>query len=103
RERRHDRKTLVEPVKAHVVDVAVRIVDVSYGGFRFEASAPPWPALTRTFEIEFDDPPFSIGAEPGWMHQERGTAAPVLGGASIVEADPHLTDVWRQFVDRVST
>jgi ActR/RegA family two-component response regulator len=102
RQRRWPRRSLTAPVHARVVDVAIRIVDVSYGGFRFEASAPPWPELTKIFDIEFAEPGFSIGAEPVWMLQQRETSAPVLGGASIVDADPHVTDVWRQFVDRVA-
>jgi ActR/RegA family two-component response regulator len=102
RQRRWPRTSLASPVHARVTDVAIRIVDVSYGGFRFEANAPPWPALTRTFEIEFADRGFSIGAEPVWMLQRRETSAPVLGGASIVDSDPEVADVWRQFVDRVA-
>src|SRR5262249_9002740 len=90
RQRRWPRKPLASPVQARVTDVTVRIVDVSYGGFRFEANVPPWPALTKTFEIEV--PGLSIGAEPVWMLQRRETTAPVLGSASIDESDPQTAN-----------
>lgn len=92
--RRWTRKPLGEAVKATIGDIPARVVEVSYGGVRFEIERVPgqWLALSLPVAL----PEVSFGIDVVW--KSRTSEASWMCGATVSEN----RQVWREVVDALS-
>jgi len=99
-QRRWARKRLDAPLAGQLSGVEVRLVDVSYGGFRAEVRNADVTLVTREFELQV--PGFGITAEADPVWTMTGFASPAyLCGAAVGEAHEERGSAWRAFVDTV--
>lgn len=93
RERRWSRAPA--DITARVADEAVRVVDLSYGGFRLELQAGTKLSSTEGFDLMVGD--LQVPALPVWMKPHM-TGERVWCGATVAgNGDSNLA--WRHFVD----
>jgi DNA-binding response OmpR family regulator len=99
-QRRWERKRLRAPLTGHLSGFEVRLVDVSYGGFRAEVRDGDLSLLTRELELRL--PEFGVKAEADPVWTMTGTASPAyLCGAEVNAAHEERGSPWRQFVDTI--
>jgi DNA-binding response OmpR family regulator len=95
--RRWVRKPLVRPLDARVQDQAARVLDVSYGGIRFETTAaltgPPPPSV----RLEWPSPPLAVDLDVVWANRAHGGGW-IIGAAVATGHDLQ----WRRLVDAVA-
>jgi len=96
--RRWPRKTVLSGLNAHINDSPAIVVNVSYGGLRFEMAQPP-PALASRLVVEL--PPFglTIQARPVWSAQPDASSGPWRCGAELAESSWEPLRLWRRLVD----
>jgi DNA-binding response OmpR family regulator len=81
-------------IVARAADQSVRLVDVSYGGFRMELpSGTEFPG-TDAFDLEIGN--LRVSASPVWMKEQTGYER-VWCGATVANDESSLA--WREFVD----
>jgi CheY-like chemotaxis protein len=92
--RRWDRKEVAAEISVKIEDAPARIVDVSYGGVKFEIerdqSVPP------SFRITVDSPELSIDADLVW---ETESGQHRVCGAAISSANAVAVTDWARLVD----
>jgi len=93
--RRWDRKAVAGQVSAQVENVPARIVDVSYGGVRFEIERDQ--SLPSSFSLMFPSPPFSVVVDSVW-NTRRGDRRWVCG-AAIASGNALAIQNWAMLVD----
>ena len=92
--RRWDRKLVVAEVSAQVDRAQARIVDVSYGGVKFEIERDQ--SLPPSFRITMPGPGLSIDADLVW---ETGSGHHRVCGAAISSANAAAVHDWARLVD----
>jgi DNA-binding response OmpR family regulator len=95
--RRWDRKPVGDKFSAHVENVQARIVDISYGGVRFEIERDQ--ALPASFSLTVADPALSVDVNLVW-ETRRGErywscGAQISGNAEAIHG-------WATLVDGIS-
>lgn len=94
--RRWPRKRLTKELRAQVDSVAVRVVDISYGGLSLAAHSAPGAWLPPAFQITFPSASVSVVAQVVW---ERSNDASWMCGVMVAdEGQPQ----WHQLVDAIS-
>jgi len=93
--RRWERKSLCGGVPASINDQPARILDVSYGGLRFQM--PRAGAAPRSVDIRLSESDVPIRADVVW-HTALGEHA-WLVGAAVSQADIATARDWRTLVD----
>ena len=96
--RRWPRKKPVDPLVVRITDQSARVLDVSYGGMRFETSDAT--ALPASLKIEFPDSGVAIEAQPIWRRPSP-VGSWLCGVAISTVAQPAL-QAWRQLVDAIA-
>ena len=100
-QRRWERKRLDDRLTGTLSGFDVRLVDVSYGGFRAEVRNADLSLLTHAFELHL--PEFGVRAEADAVWTMTATASPAyVCGAAVSEAHEEHGSSWRQFVDTVT-
>lgn len=94
--RRWQRKRLTSELPAQVGRTPVRIVDVSYGGFRLSIDRAPELGFEPSFQVTFPTAALSVNARVVWR-QAHDTAW--VCGAIVTDGSESQ---WRQFVDAAS-
>jgi DNA-binding response OmpR family regulator len=94
------------PRKQAGVAVAVsgdeaRVVDVSYGGLRFEMSNAPDEALWRVGNVDIPNVG-PVPIHPVWARGSDHGPGRWWCGAEVDAADESTADAWRRFVDSLS-
>jgi DNA-binding response OmpR family regulator len=95
--RRWDRKPVSGRVSAVVENAQARIVDVSYGGVKFEIEREQ--SLPSSFSLTVDSPPFSVDVDLVW-NTRRGDQW--VCGAAISPGNAQAVHHWATLVDGVS-
>ena len=93
--RRWERKALSPALTAFVRGAAVRILDASYGGLRFEIDRIPGRFMPLSFEMMLPGN-VQIGVDVVWKSRQDGLRW--LCGASVIENRPR----WRELVDSLA-
>jgi len=94
-ERRWPRARANMPARA--ADQLVRLLDLSYGGFRIELT--PGTALPKTNEFDLFVGDLRVSALPVWTKQQNGAERVQCG--AIVAGNGESNGAWRQLVDGV--
>jgi CheY-like chemotaxis protein len=95
---RWPRKELSPTLSMHVGAASGRLMDVSYGGLKFELADEP-PVLRSPVELDVPRADLRVPVAVVWSARGQGRAS--VFGASIT-AEPAYAAEWRAFVDRVS-
>lgn len=99
RRQRWPRKEVTGPVPMRIGETPGRLMDVSYGGLKFELTEEPY-VLRSPIEIDFPRADLRLHAEVVWSaRREHGKAC--VFGASITPEPTPATE-WRAFVDRLA-
>jgi DNA-binding response OmpR family regulator len=96
--RRWDRKTVAGGLEAEIDHTPARILDVSYGGVRFEIPGEPERTPPASFEMTFPAAQLTVKARLVWKSLIPGQTW--LCGAALTEA-PESTE-WLGLVDALS-
>lgn len=83
-------------LEARVASRPVRLLDVSYGGFRFEASGEGRPALAGRFELDIGG--VRVDATPVWSSARENDDDVAWYGAAVMSA-PEQAGAWQALVD----
>jgi CheY-like chemotaxis protein len=98
--RRWARKAVHTTVRGHVDNLRVRVLDVSYGGLRFEIEQPSHASLPQSFRVTLPDVPVPVPVELIWT--SRSSEENWLCGAAIERADVAVAEAWSGFVDAIN-
>jgi hypothetical protein len=79
---------------AVAADQTVRVLDVSYGGFRIEFSPGAAPPASHGFDLRVGD--LSVYASAVWMKQEANER---LSCGAAISSELQKSDAWRELVD----
>lgn len=99
RRQRWPRKEITAPVPMRIGDAAGKLMDVSYGGLKFELTDEPY-VLRSPVQIDFPRADLRLTAEVIWSARRANGRACVFGAA--VAPDPAPAAEWRAFVDRLA-
>ncbi len=100
-QRRWHRKRLDPAATAALSGTAVRLVDVSYGGFRAEVRNADLSLLTRAFELRLPDVGVTAEADAVWTMTATSSRTYVCG-AAVSDEHEARGSCWREFVDTVA-
>jgi DNA-binding response OmpR family regulator len=98
--RRWARKQVAGELTAHVEDITARILDVSYGGMRFQLPREPHRDLPPSFNVVLPQSSVAVPVDLVWSSRDQQGAW--LCGAVISGADPAVTQAWCGLVDTLS-
>jgi DNA-binding response OmpR family regulator len=98
RRQRWPRKKITTFVPLQVGSVPARLLDVSYGGLRFQLDGESYH-LKSPVRIDIPVSQLRVDAELVWSARARDGAS-CLCGVALADRDP--PHAWRAFVDRVS-
>jgi DNA-binding response OmpR family regulator len=98
-QRRWYRKQPAGGLPARVAHRLARVVDLSYGGLRFEVSEDPGDELSSPVDVAMPAFDLTIRAQPVWTHP--APSGLLWCGAALAEANPDTIDAWRRVVDAV--
>ena len=101
RHRRWPRKHVTEPVAAECGESPARIVDLSYGGVRFEVADAGAAAPELGSGLRLNLPTFGVSIDTALVWVERAPSGFLHCGAAVDRLSPSVTTAWRQVVDRV--
>lgn len=96
---RWPRKKVTSYVPMHVASVPARLLDVSYGGLRFQLEGESYE-LRSPIRIEIPASQLSMDAELVWSARAVDGATCLCG--VMLSDERHADHAWRAFVDRVS-
>jgi DNA-binding response OmpR family regulator len=100
--RQWERKSVNHDLGARIEDSPARIVDISYGGLRFEIERTSDDrTLPASFDVKLTEFEFSIPADLVWMTRS-GERNFVCGATVLAAADQPSTRAWRELVDAVA-
>jgi hypothetical protein len=86
-------------VPMRIGDTTGKLMDVSYGGLKFELTEEPY-VLRSPVEIDFPRADLRLHADLVWSARLEHGKACVFGAS--VKADPTPATEWRAFVDRLA-
>jgi len=95
--RRWPRKKPIDPLVVQITDRSARVLDLSYGGLRFETNEAT--ELPASLKIVFPDSGVAIEAQPVWC--QPSAVGSWLCGAAISGLGQSGLQAWRQLVDAV--
>ena len=98
KQRRWQRKRVAGGFGAHVGGAAAKVVDMSYGGFRLEMSAPPDTVFPPNIDVSLLPFGLTVSAELVWMNRNDPSGAWSCG-ASLSDLDSRIARAWRVVVD----
>lgn len=101
RHRRWPRKHVTELVAAECGESPARIVDLSYGGVRFEVTDVGATAPELGSGLRLNLPTFGVSIDTALVWVERAPSGFLRCGAAVDRLSPSVTTAWRQVVDRV--
>jgi CheY-like chemotaxis protein len=93
--RRWERKPVVG-LTAQAGGTPVQIVDVSYGGLRFEIERVPGQFLPLSFQMTVPDKDLDVGIDVVWKARQHGLRW--ICGAAVSDNRPR----WRELVDSLN-
>jgi CheY-like chemotaxis protein len=99
RRQRWPRKLVSARVAMRVGAEAGRLMDVSYGGLKFELSDDS-SVLRSPVQLDFPRADLSVPAEVVWSARRSEDHACVFGAS--ISAEPGSVAAWREFVDRLT-
>ena len=99
RQRRWPRKRVVGGFRVTIKGRPAAVVDVSYGGLRFEL--PESQNLPESFDVEVAGIGLHLEVEPVWSHVLSETPGSVCGATLAAEHTPSAR-TWRAIVDRLN-
>jgi len=91
------RKQVAGDLRAQVQDVTARILDVSYGGMRFELARETEPKLPASFNVVLPQSDVAVQVDLIWS--SRTSDGAWLYGAALPEASQSATRAWHGLVD----
>ena len=94
--RRWERKPLSPALTARAGDTRMQIVDVSYGGLRFEIERVPGHFLPLSFDVTVPGSDLQVGIDVVWKMRQQGLRW--ICGAAVSDNHPG----WRELVDSLS-
>lgn len=94
--RRWPRKRVTTEMPAHVDTLAVRVVDISYGGLSLAAHTPPSEVTRPGFQITFPTASLSVRGQVVWERSDDDTW---MCGVMVAEDTP---PGWHRLVDAIS-
>ncbi len=94
--RRWERKPLAHALVAQAAGAPLHIVDVSYGGLRFELERVPGKFLPLSFHLALPNTDLLIGIDVVWKARLEGLRW--MCGAQVSDNRPR----WRELVDSLS-
>lgn len=97
RERRWPRRHTPEPMVVQIGSWSARLLDISYGGLRFEMMAPDTP-LPPTVPVRMPALNLYVEAETIWTDRLTSPGA-LLGGLALVAEGDEAPLSWRALVD----
>jgi len=98
--RRWARKQIAGELTARVEDVNARILDVSYGGLRFQLARDAQRELPPSFNVVLPQSSVSVQVDLVWS--SRNSDGAWLCGAALSEADQAATRAWCGLVDTLA-
>ena len=99
RRQRWPRKEVRDAVPMRIGDTTGKLMDVSYGGLKFELTDEPY-VLRSPVEIDFPRADLRLHADLVWSARREHGKACVFGAS--VKPDPTPATEWRAFVDRLA-
>jgi FixJ family two-component response regulator len=99
--RRWARKQVAGEVTARVDDLMARILDVSYGGMRFEFAHEPGRDLPPSFNVVLPQSDMSVPVDLVWSSRSRNGAW-LCGAALSGDADQEASRAWCGLVDTLA-
>lgn len=99
RKRRWPRKRVVGGFRVTAAGRPAAVVDVCYGGLRFEV--PAEQELPPTFKIEVAGIGLHLDVEPVWVQPSDAPGSVICGAALASDTTP-AARTWRAIVDRLS-
>jgi two-component system response regulator RegA len=99
--RRFPRKHVTGGFPAEVASVPATVLDMSYGGLRFEL-APAATDPPQSFEVSLPAFGLSLKAESVWTSRAAPSGA-LRCGAALSETDAQAIRAWRGVVDALAT
>lgn len=97
--RRWVRKRVPDGVSVLVQDRPAALLDVSYGGVRFEMGEPAG-RLPAVLSLEVPEMGSTVRLLPVWMNRERQSRT-LCCGAEVLAERASATRAWRNLVDRL--
>ena len=98
--RRWERKQVVGGLAANVEDEPARILDISYGGVRFEIARKPEHTLPSSFSITLPTAQLSVQADLVW--QSLVGDQTWMCGAALSQSNPAVAQEWYGLVDAIA-
>lgn len=98
--RRWARKQVPGELTAQVEDATARILDVSYGGMRFQLSRDVEPKLPASFNVVLPQSAVAVQVDLVWS--SRAGDGAWLYGAALSEASQAATRAWHGLVDTLT-
>jgi DNA-binding response OmpR family regulator len=98
--RRWARKQVAGTLTAKVEDVPARIIDVSYGGMRFQLAREAERQLPPSFNVVLPQSDVSVQVDLVWS--SRSSDGAWLCGAALSEANQAATRAWCGLVDTLA-
>jgi len=98
KQRRWLRKRVAGGFRARMGNTPAKVVDMSYGGFRLEMSAPPEREPPPSIELNLMSFGLFVNAEVVWTSRLESSGGWACG-ASLSDTDPTTARAWRGVVD----
>ncbi len=98
--RRWTRKRVVGELPARVKDSPARVLDISYGGVRFEIERPADGEIPASFDFTIPASALSVQVDLVW--KSRSGERNWLCGAVVSEANQAATRAWCGLVDAIA-
>jgi DNA-binding response OmpR family regulator len=98
--RRWARKQVVGEMQAHVQESPARILDISYGGVRFEFESAAEREIPTSFRVTLPESHLSVQVDLVWKSRRSGRSW--LCGAALSDANRAITHAWYGLVDGIS-
>jgi len=96
-QRRWPRKQPIKGLVFHVARRSAHVIDISYGGIRFEL--PPAESIPAKFRMAIPGFDGVFRAKPVWSHYTP--VGSISCGAELLEANPQTVARWRELVDSI--
>jgi DNA-binding response OmpR family regulator len=95
--RRWERKQVAGGLPARIDDQPARVLDISYGGLRFEIPRNPEQSLPPSISVKLPASDLSVRADLVW--QSPAGEQVLICGAAVSQTSPAVAREWRGLVD----